>query len=185
MCNKLCVYMSYRRFASKMHQLDLTDGCCPSSEKSSSNSESVKKEFDKEVKAYMLAPDGHIPATELLVKLNASPPNNGTETTRRDWSSPFLVPVSGSTNVTIPQSSTSGAFFVSVTSIPVSAELFGRTRAIAFRPRYFFVYQLFSVVTFQDPNDSDSTKNRISRKLLRKTDQFSRMMNCLTAKAKN
>jgi hypothetical protein len=73
--------MSYMRFASKMHQLDLTDGCCPS-EKSSSNSESVKKEFDKEVKAYMFAPDVHTPATELLVKLNASPPNNGTETTR-------------------------------------------------------------------------------------------------------
>lgn len=107
------------------------------SEKSlSNNSESVKKEFDKEVKAYIFAPEGHTPATELLVKLNASPPNNGTETTRRDWSSPFvLVPASGSTTVNIPQSSTSGAFLVAVTSMPVSAELFGRTRAIAFRPR--------------------------------------------------
>jgi hypothetical protein len=100
------------------------------------NSESAKKEFDKEVKAYMFAPEGHTPATEFLVKLNAYPHNNGTETPRRDWSNPFLlVPGSGSTNITIPQSSTSGAFLVAAASIPVSTELFGRTRAIAFRPR--------------------------------------------------
>lgn len=118
-----------------MPQLDLMDGS--SSEIScTKNGESVKKECVKDVRAYMFAPDGHTPATELLVKLNASPPNNGTETTRRDWSNPFLlVPGSGSTNVTIPQSSTSGAFLVAAASIPVSTELFGRTRAIAFRPR--------------------------------------------------
>ena len=118
-----------------MPQLVLMDGS--SSETScTNNSEPVKKEFDKDVKAYMFAPDGHTPATELSVKLNATPPNNGTETTRRDWSNPFLlVPGSGSTNITIPQSSTSGAFLVAVASVPVSIELFGRTRAIAFRPR--------------------------------------------------
>ncbi|KAL6659540.1 hypothetical protein ACP70R_003580 [Stipagrostis hirtigluma subsp. patula] len=129
---------SVQHFPSKMSQLDFADGCCSSSEKSfTTNSESIKKESDEEVKAYMFAPDGHTPATELLVKLNACLPNNGTETTRRDWSSPFLlVPASGSTNVTVPQSSTSGAFLVAATSIPVSTELFGRTRAIAFRPRY-------------------------------------------------
>ncbi|KAJ1266962.1 hypothetical protein BS78_07G020000 [Paspalum vaginatum] len=129
---------SIQRFAGKMAQFDLMDGYRSSSEISgTSNSESVKKEFDKEVKAYMFAPDGHTPATELSVKLNASPSNNGTETTRRDWSNPFLLSTaSGSTNVTIPQSSTPGAFLVAAASIPVSAELFGRTRAIAFRPRY-------------------------------------------------
>ncbi|KAL6856895.1 hypothetical protein ACP4OV_018277 [Aristida adscensionis] len=129
---------SVQNFASKISQLDFTDGSCSSSERSSTNnSESAKKEFNKEIKAYMFAPDGHTPATEVLVKLNACLPNNGTETTRRDWSSPFLlIPASGSTNVTIPQSSTSGAFLVAATSIPVSTELFGRTRAIVFRPRY-------------------------------------------------
>ena len=133
----LCLYFSCRCFTGKMPQLDLIDGRCSSSEIScTSNSESVKKDFDNGVKAYMFAPDGHTPATELSVKLNASPPNNGTETTRRNWSNTFLlVPASGSTNVTIPQSSTSGAFLVAVASIPVSTELFGRTRAIAFRPR--------------------------------------------------
>ncbi|CAO2190040.1 unnamed protein product [Urochloa humidicola] len=120
----------------KMPEFDLMDGSS-SVISWTNNNESVKKEFDKEVKPYMFAPDGHTPATELSVKLNAYPPNNGTETTRRDWSNPFLlVPGSGSTNVTIPQSSTSGAFLVAAASIPVSTELFGRTRAIAFRPRY-------------------------------------------------
>ncbi|TVU00729.1 hypothetical protein EJB05_53839 [Eragrostis curvula] len=148
---------SVQRFASKMHQLDLTDGCFSSSEKSSTNnSESVKKEYDKEVKAYMFAPDGHTPATELLVKLNASPPNNGTETTRRDWSSPFLlVPASGSTNITIPQSSASGAFLVAATSVPVSAELFGRTRAIAFRPRYVICNACSSDLFFRQKGTRD------------------------------
>lgn len=129
---------SVQCFTGKMPQLYLMDGHCSSSDISCTrNSESVKKDLDNSVKAYMFAPDGHTPATELSVKLNASPPNNGTETTRRNWSNPFLlVPASGSTNVTIPQSSTSGAFLVAVASIPVSTELFGRTRAIAFRPRY-------------------------------------------------
>jgi hypothetical protein len=98
----------------------------------------VQKECDKEAKAYMFAPAGHTPATELLVKLNASVPNSGTEANRRDWSSPFLlVPASGSTSLTIPQSSTSSAFLVAVTSVPVSTELFGRTKAVAFQPRYW------------------------------------------------
>ncbi|KAF8712705.1 hypothetical protein HU200_028469 [Digitaria exilis] len=127
---------SIPRFAGKMPQLDLMDGSS-SDISCTKNGESVKKKCVKDVKAYMFAPDGHTPATELLVKLNASPPNNGTETTRRDWSNPFLlVPGSGSTNVTIPQSSTSRALLVAAASIPVSTELFGRTRAIAFRPRY-------------------------------------------------
>ncbi|TKW09291.1 hypothetical protein SEVIR_6G085000v4 [Setaria viridis] len=127
---------SIQHVVGKMPVLDLMDGSS-SVISCTNNSESVKKEFDKEVKAYMFAPDGHTPATELSVKLNAYPPNNGTETTRRDWSNPFLlVPGSGSTNITIPQSSTSGAFLVAAASIPVSTELFGRTRAIAFRPRY-------------------------------------------------
>ncbi|WVZ95400.1 hypothetical protein U9M48_041168 [Paspalum notatum var. saurae] len=131
---------SIQRFTGKMAQFDLMDGYRFSEISRTSNSESVKKEFDKEVKAYMFAPDGHTPATELSVKLNASPSNNGTETTRRDWSNPFLLSTaSGSTNVTIPQSSTPGAFLVAVASIPVSAELFGRTRAIAFRPRELLV----------------------------------------------
>ncbi|OEL27452.1 putative vacuolar protein sorting-associated protein 13A [Dichanthelium oligosanthes] len=61
------VDVSVQRFAAKMPQLDLMDGS--SSEIScTNNSESVKKEFDKEVKAYMFAPDGHTPATELSVK---------------------------------------------------------------------------------------------------------------------
>uniref|UniRef100_A0ACD5WZJ8 Uncharacterized protein n=1 Tax=Avena sativa TaxID=4498 RepID=A0ACD5WZJ8_AVESA len=129
---------SIQRFANKIPQLDFIDGCSShSNRRAVNNSEHVQKECDKEAKAYMFAPAGHTPATELLVKLNASVPNSGTEANRRDWSSPFLlVPASGSTSLNIPQSSTSSAFLVAVTSVPVSAELFGRTKAIAFQPRY-------------------------------------------------
>ncbi|XP_040382901.1 uncharacterized protein LOC102719317 isoform X2 [Oryza brachyantha] len=125
-------------FANKIPQLDFVDGCSSYLNRTAANnSKDAPKECDKEAKAYMFAPAGHTPATELLVKLNASVPNSGTETTRRDWSSPFLlVPASGSVNATIPQSSSSGAFLIAATSIPVSTELFGRTRAIAFQPRY-------------------------------------------------
>ncbi|PNT66537.1 hypothetical protein BRADI_3g13757v3 [Brachypodium distachyon] len=128
---------SIQRFASKMPQLDFVDGCSSySNRRDANNSEHVQKECE-EAKAYMFAPAGHTPATELLVKLNASVPNSGTETTRRDWSSPFLLShASGPTSLTIPQSSTSSAFLVAVASIPVSTELFGRTKAIAFQPRY-------------------------------------------------
>uniref|UniRef100_A0A453S1U3 Vacuolar protein sorting-associated protein 13 VPS13 adaptor binding domain-containing protein n=1 Tax=Aegilops tauschii subsp. strangulata TaxID=200361 RepID=A0A453S1U3_AEGTS len=133
--------ISYERsghFASKMPQLDFIDGrSSHSNRRVANNSEHVQKECDGEAKAYMFAPAGHTPPTELSVKLNASVPNSGTETTRRDWSSPFLlVPSSGSTSLTIPQSSTSSAFLIAVTSVPVSTELFGRTKAIAFQPRY-------------------------------------------------
>ncbi|EMS47217.1 Putative vacuolar protein sorting-associated protein 13A [Triticum urartu] len=132
---------SIQRFASKMPQLDFIDGhSSHSNRRVANNSEHVQKECDKEAKAYMFAPAGHTPATELSVKLNASVPNSGTETTRRDWSSPFLlVPASGSTSLTIPQSSTSSAFLIAVTSVPVSTELFGRTKAIAFQPRELLV----------------------------------------------
>ncbi|EEE67937.1 hypothetical protein OsJ_25824 [Oryza sativa Japonica Group] len=125
-------------FANKIPQLDFADGGSSYSNRTAANNtKDAPKECNKEAKAYMFAPSGHTPATELLVKLNASVPNSGTETTRRDWSSPFLlVPASGSMNATIPQSSSSGAFLVAATSIPVSTELFGRTRAIAFQPRY-------------------------------------------------
>ncbi|KAM3191147.1 hypothetical protein ACQJBY_068843 [Aegilops geniculata] len=129
---------SIQHFASKMPQLDFIDGhSSHSNRRVANNSEHVQKECDREAKAYMFAPAGHTPPTELSVKLNASVPNSGTETTRRDWSSPFLlVPSSGSTSLTIPQSSTSSAFLIAVTSVPVSTELFGRTKAIAFQPRY-------------------------------------------------
>ncbi|CAM0910801.1 unnamed protein product [Alopecurus aequalis] len=129
---------SIQRFANKMPQLDFVDGhSSHSNRRAINNSEHVQKECDKEAKAYIFAPAGLTPATELLVKLNASVPNSGTEANRRDWSSPFLlVPASGSTSLTIPQSSTSSAFLVAVTSVPVSTELFGRTKAIAFQPRY-------------------------------------------------
>ena len=120
-----------------MPQLDFIDGrSSHSNRRAVNNSEHVQKECDKEAKAYMFAPAGLTPATELLVKLNASVPNSGIEANRRDWSTPFLlVPASGSTSLTIPQSSTSSAFLVAVTSVPVSTELFGRTKAIAFQPR--------------------------------------------------
>ncbi|KAM0845626.1 hypothetical protein ACQ4PT_056233 [Festuca glaucescens] len=129
------------RFGSKIPQLDFIDGRSSHSNRRAANSsEHVQKECDKEAKAYMFAPAGHTPATELLVKLNASVPNSGTEANRRDWSSPFLlVPASGSTSLTIPQSSTSSAFLVAVTSVPVSTELFGRTKAVAFQPRELLV----------------------------------------------
>lgn len=129
---------SIQRFANKIPHLDFIDGrSSHSNRRDVNNCEHVQKECDKEAKAYMFAPAGHTPATELLVKLNASVPNSGTEANRRDWSSPFLlVPASGSTSLTIPQSSTSSAFLVAVTSVPVSTELFGRTKAIAFQPRY-------------------------------------------------
>ncbi|VAI88392.1 unnamed protein product [Triticum turgidum subsp. durum] len=132
---------SIQHFASKMPQLDFIDGhSSHSNRRVANNSEHVQKECDREAKAYMFAPAGHTPPTELSVKLNASVPNSGTETTRRDWSSPFLlVPSSGSTSLTIPQSSTSSAFLIAVTSVPVSTELFGRTKAIAFQPRELLV----------------------------------------------
>uniref|UniRef100_A0A0E0AQ59 Uncharacterized protein n=1 Tax=Oryza glumipatula TaxID=40148 RepID=A0A0E0AQ59_9ORYZ len=130
-------------FANKIPQLDFADGGSSYSNRTAANNtKDAPKECNKEAKAYMFAPSGHTPATELLVKLNASVPNSGTETTRRDWSSPFLlVPASGSMNATIPQSSSSGAFLVAATSIPVSTELFGRTRAIAFQPSNDLFYR--------------------------------------------
>lgn len=90
------------------------------------------------VKAYMYGPLGYFPATELMVKLCASLPQGGMENTQNPtWSSPFsLVPASGSTNVVIPKPCSSGAFLVSVTSIPVAGELSGRSRAITFQPRF-------------------------------------------------
>uniref|UniRef100_A0A0E0LQM8 C2 domain-containing protein n=1 Tax=Oryza punctata TaxID=4537 RepID=A0A0E0LQM8_ORYPU len=132
-----------KSFAKKIPQLDFADGCSSYSNRTAANNTNdAPKECNKEAKAYMFAPSGHTPATELLVKLNASVPNSGTETTRRDWSSPFLlVPASGSMNATIPQSSSSGAFLVAATSIPVSTELFGRTRAIAFQPSNDLFYR--------------------------------------------
>ncbi|XP_019702812.1 uncharacterized protein [Elaeis guineensis] len=98
----------------------------------------VQNVVNGRAKAYMYAPCGHIPVTELSVRLSASLPQNKSENSSRPiWSNPFpLVPASGSTNVTIPQPDASGAFLISAISIPVAGELSGRTRAITFQPRY-------------------------------------------------
>ena len=97
----------------------------------------VQNVVNGRAKAYMYAPCGHIPVTELSVRLSASLPQNKSENSSRPiWSNPFpLVPASGSTNVTIPQPDASGAFLISAISIPVAGELSGRTRAITFQPR--------------------------------------------------
>ncbi|WOK94697.1 hypothetical protein Cni_G03402 [Canna indica] len=93
---------------------------------------------DTKAKPCMYGPVGHIPANELLVKLSAALPKARSDIRQSEiWSKPFsLVPASGSTNVVIPHPFASGAFLTSVTSVTVSGELSGRTRAIIFQPRY-------------------------------------------------
>lgn len=93
---------------------------------------------NRRAKAYMYAPCGHIPTTELSVKLSASlPQNKSVNSNRPVWSNPFpLVPASGSTNVTVPRPDAPGAFLILAISIPVAGELSGRTRAVSFQPRF-------------------------------------------------
>ncbi|KAJ0968632.1 hypothetical protein J5N97_025549 [Dioscorea zingiberensis] len=92
----------------------------------------------KMVEGHMYAPSDQNSSPELMVKLSAALPQCGMEiTSNRTWSSSFsLVPASGSASVSIPQPWASGAFLISVTSIPVDGELSRRTRAITFQPRY-------------------------------------------------
>ncbi|XP_008812811.3 uncharacterized protein LOC103723626 isoform X2 [Phoenix dactylifera] len=116
----------------------LTDNGIYSSRKIEDGAAYVQNVENRRAKAYMYAPCGHIPATELSVKLSASLPQSKPENSNRPvWSNSFpLVPASGSTNVTIPRPDASGAFLISSISIPVAGELSGRTRAITFQPRY-------------------------------------------------
>lgn len=61
--------------------------------------------------------------------------NDDTNTSNLLWSSPFLVPLSGSTTVLVPQSSPNSAYMISVTSSAVTGPLTGRSSAIIFQPR--------------------------------------------------
>ncbi|XP_020578400.1 uncharacterized protein LOC110023361 isoform X2 [Phalaenopsis equestris] len=94
--------------------------------------------FSKRAKPYMYAPQDHILASDLLVRLAVSSTQIRAENMHiLAWSSPFsLLPAGGSINVTIPKPNASSAFLVSVTSITVSEELSERTRAITFQPRF-------------------------------------------------
>jgi hypothetical protein len=93
--------------------------------------------FEREVKAHMYIPPEQTTTSELLVKLSACAPlTGGMSDMNSVWSSPFLlVPSSGSTNISVPKSGGAGAYLISATSVPVSKELAGKTRAIAFHPR--------------------------------------------------
>lgn len=88
-------------------------------------------------KPFIYGPVVHIPANDLMVKLSASLLKARPDTNHsQSWSRPFsLSPASGSTNIVIPKPFASGAFLISATSVPVSGDLSGRTRAITFQPR--------------------------------------------------
>ncbi|PKA51468.1 hypothetical protein AXF42_Ash002833 [Apostasia shenzhenica] len=103
------------------------------------SSESISCGFSKRTKPYMYAPSNHISTSEFLVRLAvfSSSQIRKENMFSSTWSTPFpLVPTSGSTNITIPKPNASSAFLISTTSVPVSDELSGRTRAIMFQPRY-------------------------------------------------
>lgn len=108
----------------------------PSSSSSTVGTSIIDEEnVEREVKAHMYIPPEQTPTSELLVKLSACAPVAKSDL-NSVWSSPFLlVPSSGSTNVSVPKPGGAGAFLISATSVPVSGELVGRTRAIAFHPR--------------------------------------------------
>ncbi|KAJ1693233.1 hypothetical protein LUZ63_009931 [Rhynchospora breviuscula] len=109
-----------------------------SSSSTVATSSADEENFEREVKAHMYIPPEQTSTSEPLVKLSASAPLTGAKSDLNSvWSSPFLlVPSSGSTNVSVPMSGGAGAFLVSAISVPVSGELAGRTRAIAFHPRF-------------------------------------------------
>ncbi|KAI0504558.1 hypothetical protein KFK09_015510 [Dendrobium nobile] len=109
-----------------------------SSKKAGDAARSTVYGFSKRAKPYMYAPLDHIPASDLLVRLAVSSSHISSESMHIPaWSTPFpLVPASGSINVTIPKPNAPSAFLISVTSITVAEELFGRTRAITFQPRF-------------------------------------------------
>ncbi|KAG0501172.1 hypothetical protein HPP92_001244 [Vanilla planifolia] len=106
--------------------------------KAGNSVESTVHSLSEEAMPYMYDPVDHIPAAELLVSLAASSNLIRDEKVHRmTWSAPFpLAPSSGSTNVTIPKSNATGAFLISATLITAMGELSGRTKAIAFQPRY-------------------------------------------------
>ncbi|KAG0501183.1 hypothetical protein HPP92_001255 [Vanilla planifolia] len=76
--------------------------------KAGNSVESTVHSLSEEAMPYMYDPVDHIPAANFC----------------------------GSTNVTIPKSNATGAFLISATLITAMGELSGRTKAIAFQPRY-------------------------------------------------
>ncbi|KAL4187276.1 hypothetical protein AMTRI_Chr09g38240 [Amborella trichopoda] len=92
----------------------------------------------RKLKACMYSPVGGFPSSELMVRLSACVPDCFNSSSRNIlWSNPFsLVPANGSNSLVIPQPGKSGAFILSVASMPFSGVLNGRTRAIIFQPRY-------------------------------------------------
>lgn len=100
------------------------------------HSNSVGHENER-VRACMYSPNPISSTNEVMVRVSRCLPECLSENMpNSSWSSPFfLVPPSGSTTILVPQSSSTAASLISVTSNTVDGLFAGRTNAITFQPR--------------------------------------------------